>query len=108
MQRRASRWYREVGEVHRWSSLICSAFLLLICLTGLPLIFHEEIDHWLEAGQAYAVLPGSTLKTDLDHLGPIVVLGSGLYLWIARPKLEKAAKPLHAPHIAMSALESAE
>jgi uncharacterized iron-regulated membrane protein len=31
--------------VHKWTSLICTAFLLLLCLTGLPLIFAEEIDH---------------------------------------------------------------
>ena len=30
--------------VHRWSSLICTAFLLMLCVTGLPLIFHDEID----------------------------------------------------------------
>ncbi|WP_313346479.1 PepSY-associated TM helix domain-containing protein [Stenotrophomonas sp.] len=31
--------------VHKWTSLICTLFLLLLCLTGLPLIFAEEIDH---------------------------------------------------------------
>lgn len=30
--------------VHKWTSLICTAFLLMLCLTGLPLIFHEEIE----------------------------------------------------------------
>lgn len=30
--------------VHKWSSLICTLFLLMLCITGLPLIFHEEID----------------------------------------------------------------
>jgi len=30
--------------VHRWTSLVCTLFLLMLCLTGLPLIFHEEID----------------------------------------------------------------
>jgi uncharacterized iron-regulated membrane protein len=33
-------WYL----VHKWSSLACTAFLLMLCLTGLPLIFHDEID----------------------------------------------------------------
>jgi uncharacterized iron-regulated membrane protein len=33
-------WY----VVHKWSSLICTAFLLMLCVTGLPLIFHDEID----------------------------------------------------------------
>ncbi len=30
--------------VHKWTSLICTLFLLMLCLTGLPLIFHDEID----------------------------------------------------------------
>ncbi|PJJ83526.1 PepSY-associated TM helix domain-containing protein [Mucilaginibacter auburnensis] len=34
---------------HKWTSLICTAFLLLLCLTGLPLIFHEEIEELTEA-----------------------------------------------------------
>lgn len=29
---------------HKWSSLICTIFLLMLCITGLPLIFHAEID----------------------------------------------------------------
>ena len=30
--------------VHKWSSIVCTAFLLMLCVTGLPLIFHDEID----------------------------------------------------------------
>ena len=30
--------------VHKWTSLVCTIFLLMLCLTGLPLIFHDEID----------------------------------------------------------------
>ena len=30
--------------MHKWTSLICTVFLLMLCVTGLPLIFHEEID----------------------------------------------------------------
>ncbi|WP_442953170.1 PepSY-associated TM helix domain-containing protein [Paucibacter sp. XJ19-41] len=33
--------------LHKWSSLICTVFMLLLCLTGLPLIFHHEIGHLL-------------------------------------------------------------
>lgn len=36
-------WYL----IHKWTSLICTVFLLLLCLTGLPLIFSHEIGHWL-------------------------------------------------------------
>jgi uncharacterized iron-regulated membrane protein len=31
--------------VHKWTSLISTAFLLMLCITGLPIIFYEEIDH---------------------------------------------------------------
>lgn len=34
--------------LHRWSSLVCTLFLLLLCLTGLPLVFQEEIEHALQ------------------------------------------------------------
>lgn len=40
--------------VHKWTSLVCTAFLLMLCLTGLPLIFHHEIDALTEAQPAYA------------------------------------------------------
>lgn len=30
--------------VHKWSSILCTLFLLMLCVTGLPLIFHDEID----------------------------------------------------------------
>ncbi|CAN1721665.1 PepSY domain-containing protein [Hyphomicrobium sp. 1Nfss2.1] len=34
---------RRWNWVHKWSSLISTPFLLLLCMTGLPLIFHHEI-----------------------------------------------------------------
>jgi uncharacterized iron-regulated membrane protein len=42
-----ARTVRITRLVHQWTSLISTAFLLLLCLTGLPLIFHHEIDAWL-------------------------------------------------------------
>lgn len=33
-----------VAWVHKWSSLICTLALFMLCLTGLPLIFHDEIE----------------------------------------------------------------
>lgn len=36
-------WY----VVHKWTSLVCTVFLLMLCITGLPLIFYHEIDHAL-------------------------------------------------------------
>ena len=40
-----SRSLRAWSWVHTWSSLVCTVFMLLLCLTGLPLIFHHEIEH---------------------------------------------------------------
>lgn len=57
------RWYL----VHKWTSLVCTVFLLLVCLTGLPLIFHEEIDRWLEPHD-YVMLPEDTARASYDRL----------------------------------------
>jgi uncharacterized iron-regulated membrane protein len=36
---------RRWSWLHTWSSLLCTLFLLMLCVTGLPLIFHDEIEH---------------------------------------------------------------
>ncbi len=38
------RGIRAWSATHKWTSLVCTAFLLMLCVTGLPLIFHDEID----------------------------------------------------------------
>lgn len=38
---------RRWSWIHKWSSLVCTVFMLLLCLTGLPLIYHHEIGHLL-------------------------------------------------------------
>lgn len=48
-------WYL----VHKWTSLICTAFLLMLCITGLPLIFHDEIESLTGEATAFAGLPSS-------------------------------------------------
>ncbi len=53
--------------VHKWSSLACTAFLLMLCLTGMPLIFHHEIEHALEEGEWAPANPGGPLL-DLDQV----------------------------------------
>ncbi len=40
--------------VHKWTSIVSTAFLLMLCVTGLPLIFHEEIDALGEHHPAFA------------------------------------------------------
>src|SRR5688572_19434215 len=34
---------RRWSWIHKWSSLICTVFMLMLCLTGLPLIYMHEI-----------------------------------------------------------------
>ena len=43
----SARAIRAWSWLHKWSSLVCTLFLLLLCLTGLPLIFDHEIAHAL-------------------------------------------------------------
>ena len=62
---------------HKWTSIVCTAFMLLLCITGLPLIFHEEIDALTEAHPAVAHLPPDTAPVSLD-----VIVGNAL---AARP-----------------------
>lgn len=54
-------WYL----VHKWTSLICTAFLLMLCITGLPLIFHEEIEHLTGVVEA-PPMPEGTPNASLD------------------------------------------
>jgi len=68
----ASRSRRIWRHVHTWSSVACTLFLLMLCLTGLPLIFADEIDHWLDGPDPAATLAGAPPSTgprlSLDRL----------------------------------------
>jgi uncharacterized iron-regulated membrane protein len=52
-----ARSVRVWSIVHRWTGLVSTVFLLLLCVTGLPLIFHHEIDELL----GYAPKPEAAL-----------------------------------------------
>ena len=64
----ATRSLRRWGFVHKWTSLICTLFMLMLCITGLPLIFHHEIDDLLHSEVKPADVPPGTPKVDLDRL----------------------------------------
>jgi uncharacterized iron-regulated membrane protein len=51
---------------HRWTSLVSTIFLLLLCLTGLPLIFHHEIDEWLGYAPQSRPVPAESRKATVD------------------------------------------
>lgn len=57
-------WYL----IHKWTSVVCMVFLLLLCLTGLPLIFHHEIDHILGYSIEPPALPEATQRASVDTI----------------------------------------
>jgi uncharacterized iron-regulated membrane protein len=54
--------------VHKWSSLVCTVFMLLLCLTGLPLIFHHELGHLLGTEVEAPSMPADTPRVSLDRV----------------------------------------
>ncbi|WP_161814849.1 PepSY-associated TM helix domain-containing protein [Steroidobacter agaridevorans] len=58
------RWY----WVHKWTSLVSTLFLLMLCITGLPLIFYHEIDHATGYSVEPPELPGVTSRVSLDEI----------------------------------------
>lgn len=67
-----ARTVRIWSVVHTWTSLVATLFLLLLCLTGLPLIFHHEIDELL----GYAPRPEA--HASAAHATPQVVADAAL------------------------------
>ena len=57
-------WYL----VHKWTSLVCTVFLLLLCVTGLPLIFGEEIAHLSGAEPELSAPRPGAQPANLDRL----------------------------------------
>lgn len=58
------RWY----SIHKWTSLVCTGFLLLLCLTGLPLIFHDELGEWLSGLAEPPAVPDPTAQASLQAI----------------------------------------
>jgi uncharacterized iron-regulated membrane protein len=58
---------RSWSWVHKWTSLVSTVFLLMLCVTGLPLIFHHEIDDALNPEPWSPANPGGPLL-DLDQI----------------------------------------
>lgn len=59
---------RRWAWIHKWSSLVCTVFMLLLCLTGLPLIFHHEIGHLLGTEVEAPSLPADSPRVSLDRV----------------------------------------
>ncbi|WP_323143394.1 PepSY-associated TM helix domain-containing protein [Massilia phyllosphaerae] len=67
---------RRWSWIHKWSSLVCTVFMLLLCLTGLPLIYHHEIGHLLGNDVEAPSMPANTPRADLDR---VIAAGKALY-----------------------------
>ncbi|MGB4075479.1 PepSY-associated TM helix domain-containing protein [Pseudomonas sp.] len=59
---------RRWSTVHTWTSLICTLFLLMLALTGLPLIFHHELEHLLGEAPELREMPANTPHLTLQQL----------------------------------------
>jgi uncharacterized iron-regulated membrane protein len=54
--------------IHKWSSLMCAVFMLLLCVTGLPLIFHHEIGHLTGTEIEAPPMPAGTPAANMDSV----------------------------------------
>ncbi len=61
------RTLRAWSWVHKWSSLVSTAFLMMLCVTGLPLVFTHEIDEVL-LHEAWAPANSDGQKLNLDQV----------------------------------------
>lgn len=59
--------------LHKWSSLVCTIFMLLLGLTGLPLIFEHEIAHLTGTEVEPADLPADHPRISLDKVMEIAI-----------------------------------
>jgi uncharacterized iron-regulated membrane protein len=67
---------RRWAWIHKWTSLVCTVFMLLLCLTGLPLIYHHEIGHLLGTDVEVPVIAGPAPRADIDQ---VVAAARALY-----------------------------
>ncbi|MFC3458210.1 PepSY-associated TM helix domain-containing protein [Massilia haematophila] len=71
---------RRWSWIHKWSSLVCTVFMLLLCLTGLPLIFHHEIGHLLGNDvEAPTLAPDLAANPPRANLDDVIAAGKALY-----------------------------
>jgi len=57
-------WYL----IHKWTSLVCTLFLLMLCVTGLPLIFHDELEDLLGHNAPLPTVAPGTPAPGLDRI----------------------------------------
>lgn len=62
--KKTKRWF----WWHKWTSLICTVFLLMLCITGLPLIFHHELAELTDGKTVGSNVTNDAPKIRLDSL----------------------------------------
>ncbi|MGW8393292.1 PepSY-associated TM helix domain-containing protein [Pseudoduganella sp. HUAS MS19] len=67
---------RRWAWIHKWSSLVCTIFMLLLCLTGLPLIYHHEISHAMGYETEAPEMAADTPKANIDE---VIAVAKALY-----------------------------
>ncbi len=76
----SNTYLRRWSWIHKWSSLVCTVFMLLLCLTGLPLIFHHEIGHLLGNDvEAPTLAPDLAANPPRANLDDVIAAGKALY-----------------------------
>jgi uncharacterized iron-regulated membrane protein len=69
--------------IHKWSSIVSTLFLLMLCGTGLPLIFHDEIEALFESNAPVTGTPSATGGLPLDRIvASATSQGGGVPLFI--------------------------
>ena len=104
MGERPSRWFRANLWIHRWASVVATAPFLVLCITGIPLIFHDELDAALgimgvqpgflivEADSALGLPLGGNPDIAESAFNPRLRHGEGLRRYSAgRPRLAASA-----------------
>ncbi len=59
-----NQWF----HIHKWTSLVCTIFLLMLCITGLPLIFSHEIEEYFGNSTELPALPAGTPSLKKDEI----------------------------------------
>lgn len=59
--------------LHKWSSLVCTLFMLLLGITGLPLIFSHEIDHLTGNSIEAPAMPAGASRASLEAVAKAAV-----------------------------------
>lgn len=63
-----ARSFRIWAFVHTWTSVVSMVFLLMLCVTGLPLIFHNEIDDLFDHKVVAPVLSADIKARSTDEV----------------------------------------